>query len=56
MDIKREFAALSERLQEEESKLINETVKRLVGRPRKQKQTVLLKSKIEGMKSFIKLK
>ena len=38
MNIEREFAALSERLQKEQSRSKNETFKRLVGRPRRDKR------------------
>ena len=56
MDIEREFAALSERLHEEQSRPKNETFKRPKGRPRKEGQTMLLKPKVERMKPIIKPK
>jgi hypothetical protein len=53
MDIEREFAALNERL-EEQLRPKNETFKWPVGRPRLERQTVLLKPKVEKMKPNIK--
>jgi hypothetical protein len=43
MDIEREFAALNERLEEEQLRPKNETFKRPVGRPRLERQIVSLK-------------
>ena len=49
MDFKREFAALNERLEEEQLRPKNETFKWPVGRPRLEEQTMLLKPKVEKM-------
>ena len=56
MDIEREFVALNERLLEKQSRPKNEPFKWLVGKYRKEKQTVLLKPKVERMKPSIKPK
>ena len=56
MDIERAFATLNERLQEEQSRPKKETFKRLVGRPWKERQVMLLKPKVERMKPIIKPK
>jgi hypothetical protein len=54
MDIEREFVALNERLEEEQQRPKIETFKRPVGRPRLERQAVLLKPKVEKMKPNIK--
>ena len=56
MVIERNFAALSERLHEEQSRPKKETFKQQVGRPRKERQAMLLKPKVERMKPIIKPK
>lgn len=50
----REFAASNDRLEEEQLRPKNETFKRPVGRPRLERQTILLKPKVEKMKPNFK--
>jgi len=56
MVIERKFAALNERLYEEQSRPKKETFKQPVGRPKKERHEMLLKPKVERMKPIIKPK